>query len=160
MARGGQGPARTSAVHWRARPWVVASRRVCEARKPEGIRPIRRACHGLGGRAASSARHTWSNSAKSSRTRRHKASAATRVYSWQSTSPIPATFRQGISGCRAFRSSGRWRLASETISRPRSTCHRFWRSPAWYSRCPICGILDVRSNVANRFGNILQSWFG
>jgi hypothetical protein len=34
---------------------------------------------------------------------------------------MPATFFPAISGCRSFRLSGRWRLASEMISAPRST---------------------------------------
>src|SRR5208282_204301 len=61
---------------------------------------------------------------RSPRTTRHSTSYATRSYSWRSTLPIPATFDHGISGCLAFRSSLRCRLASEMISIPRSTSQR------------------------------------
>jgi hypothetical protein len=49
-------------------------------------------------------------------------------YSWRSTFPIPATLAHGISGCRAFSSSVKRRLASEMISTPRSTSQRLRQS--------------------------------
>jgi len=39
---------------------------------------------------------------RSSCTKRRSVSAATRAYSWRSTLPMPATFRQGIYGCQTF----------------------------------------------------------
>src|SRR5271165_3323822 len=73
---------------------------------------------------AKSSRQAFSKGGRSSRTTRHSTSYATRSYSWRSTLPIPATFDHGISGCLAFRSSLRCRLASEMISIPRSTSQR------------------------------------
>ncbi len=81
-----------------------------------------------GGSRASSARQAACNGGRWSRTISHTSGAEMIRYSWRSTLPMAATFCHGISGCRAFKSSGNLRLASEMISIPRSTIHCCSRS--------------------------------
>jgi hypothetical protein len=49
----------------------------------------------------------------------HITGAETPAYSWRSTLPIPATFAQGLAGCRPLSSSVKRRLASETMRQPK-----------------------------------------
>jgi len=97
---------------------------------------------------ANSSRQTFSRKERSFCTSFQRTSAAVRWYSCLRMLPIPATFDHGISGYRAFISAGRWRLALEGISIPRSTGQRFCQSRS--------KLLPLRADIRNGFHDICK----